>query len=292
MEKSRLKISIVVATYNGQRTIQECISSLIMLDYPFYEILIIDNNSTDKTKSIVQTFQKKHKRIHYFNENKQGLSFSRNRGIKESTGEIVAFIDDDAIADKLWLHYLALAYSVKSKIGCVGGKVLPLKTINFPTWFKKEMLSILGVFDYGNETKVLPTNISPIGCNISYRKEVIMKVGKFNVDLGRKKESLLSCEETEMCKRLGEAGYIIMYEPKAKVYHNLNEEKFSIKYLLKRYFMDGVSSARIDIVEEKSLVKNAAIVLVHLLYFISKRDFNYLFKATYRTGVIKESLFT
>ncbi len=100
-----IKISVIVSTYNNVSLLTRCMAGLInqTLSKSKYEIIVVDNNSTDNTKDIIKKAKKKYKIINYFFEKNQGLHNARHRGANEATGNILSFSDDDIIADKNWL---------------------------------------------------------------------------------------------------------------------------------------------------------------------------------------------
>jgi len=176
---------------------------------------------------------------------KPGLSYARNIGAENALGEIVAFIDDDAIADEKWLENMVSNYDDLNVLG-VGGFVKPLWENKRPTWFPEELNWIVGCSYKGlPENKSLIRN--PIGCNMSFRKKVFKKVGYFRTDIGRFGKKLTANEETAFSIRVLEKmpGSKIVYDPSAVVYHMVDNNRANLKYVLKRSFYEGVSKALI-----------------------------------------------
>lgn len=98
------KISVMIPVYNGEKTLEKCLSSVINQKYPNYEIIVVDNNSTDKTKEIINKYSNDNKNIKYIFEKKQGRGPARNAGINNSTGEIIIMTDSDCIVPINWLE--------------------------------------------------------------------------------------------------------------------------------------------------------------------------------------------
>lgn len=167
-------VSVVVPVYNGERTIQACIDSLMAQDYPqdLYEILIVDNNSTDRTCEIVGRCP-----VELLHERKVQTSYAaRNTGIRHVNGEIVAFTDADCIAEGNWLRELVSPFT-NPEVGGVGGQVLDAPPANIVETFLYSMKPFSG---YQTESIFLPILMT---LNAAYRRDALLAVGLFNQDL-------------------------------------------------------------------------------------------------------------
>jgi len=236
------KVSVVVSTYSVGRFdyLLGCIGSLKRQTLQPNEIILV----LDKDKALLDFYE-----LHMPTDVKIvvssgfGLSNARNAGVKNAEGEIVAFIDDDAIADGKWLENLAKNYEDPLVLG-VGGLIKPLWESKRPGWFPEELYWIVGC-----SYKGLPENKSiirnPIGCNMSFRKSVFEKAGYFNTDIGRTGKKLVSNEDTEFSIRVWEkiADAKIVYDPTSIVCHKVPKSRASLKYVIKRSFSEGVSKA-------------------------------------------------
>src|SRR5271170_5558250 len=183
------KISVIICTYNRSRSLGEAVESVAseILTQPLgWEILVVDNNSNDKTRQVVEGLICRYpERIRYVFEPKQGISHARNAGIKESRGEILAFIDDDETAEGAWLQNLTANLHSGEWAGA-GGRVLPPSSFSRPRWLSSKSPFIQGPlasFDPENVTGKLTD--PPFGANMAFRKEVFEKLGSFRTDLGR-----------------------------------------------------------------------------------------------------------
>ncbi len=274
-----LKISVVVCTHNRCDDLMRTLDSLASQDYPKsdYEVIVVDNRSTDRTKDVVDEFIRKYPpmpplekrggfsiasplnnkggirkaddavKVRYIFEEKIGLSHARNRGIAESCGDVIAFIDDDASAEKTWLSELSKVYSEEKDAGCVGGRVLLDWRVVKPGWWQTELDEVFNGINYSNSRICLSYPRYPYGTNISFRKDVLSKVGMFRTDLGRIGRKLLAGEETEMCLRIEKSGFKIFYEPMAIVYHEAAPQKLSKSYIRHRSFWHGKSLALFEL---------------------------------------------
>lgn len=234
-----MKISVVVCTYNRSKLLKRCLMSLVEQNFPKenYEIVLIDNASTDDTKNVIFNFIEQYKlfTIRYIYEPTQGLSFARNRGYKESKNEIVAYIDDDAIADKDWIKELSRGYT-DDKIVCVGGKLINKldEGIEPPSWFSYALKKIfLGETDFGEKEKILENKKYLVGSNISFRKEILELLKGFKTDLGRFPDRLCIGEETEIQDRIRNYGFLIKYNPHAIVWHVVTKDRTTKTFYIK-----------------------------------------------------------
>jgi len=246
-----LKISVIVCTHNRCELLRESFRSLLAQDYcaQDYELIVVDNNSTDGTRDVFEEFAIKRNGLHvrYVMEEKIGLSHARNRGIAEAQGDIMAFIDDDARAEKSWLSQLVKVYSEEKDAGCVGGRVILDWYAEKPFWWQPELDEVFNGINYSDKRIVLSHPRYPYGTNISYKADILEKVGLFGTDLGRIGSKLLAGEETELCLRIEKAGYKIFYEPSAVVYHRVEPDKLTKSYIRKRAIWHGRSQALIEL---------------------------------------------
>jgi GT2 family glycosyltransferase len=171
-----------------------------------------------------------------------GLSEARNLGIKNASGDIIAFIDDDAVADKNYLSSLIKNYEDENVVG-VGGKILPKEKPNYP-----EELYWIGGFTYKGfpEEKCEVRNV--LGCNMSFRSEVFDKVGLFDTKLGRVGRKLVTAEETEFSIRALKSfpDSKVIYDPSVIVYHKTHEYRRTFRYMMRRGYHEGMSKAHIE----------------------------------------------
>jgi len=236
------KVSIIVSTYSKDRAehLSECIASLKRQTLSPAEIILV----LDPCPELIDFYKLKFPDVKIVVSQEPGLSNARNIGVKNAEGELIAFIDDDAVADEYWLERLVKNYEDPEIIG-VGGQIKPLWKNN-PKWFPEELNWIIGCTYKGfpeNQTSIR----NPIGCNMSFRREAFEKVGYFRHDIGRVNRKLLSGEEMEFSVRVLEKipGSRIVYEPSAIVYHKIDEKRANLRYICKRSFYEGFSKALI-----------------------------------------------
>ncbi|WP_427174765.1 glycosyltransferase family 2 protein [Arthrobacter sp. 92] len=179
------------------------------------------------------------------NSGPQGLSGARNTGVHAATGDIVAFLDDDAEAAPDWLAKLIPAYDDPDVLA-VGGRVEPVWESGRPAHFPEELDWIVGCTHKGLP-RVAAQVRNVVGANMSFRSDVFERVGGFNASLGRQGVRPLGCEETELCLRasIGAPGTRVVYEPAAVVRHHVPATRGTLQYMLARAWSEGVSKAQV-----------------------------------------------
>jgi len=246
-------ISIIVCTYNRSESLRETLGALgrqTVSDGVRLDIVVVDNNSTDHTRTVVEEIRKGSVwPIRYTFESRQGVNFARNRGVQEAKGEIVAFVDDDVLPEPTWVHTIAEAFTIHHADG-VGGKILPLWLQPPPPWLLDERVRrtywcLLALLDHGPDVIVAHTFDGNLiyGANMAFRKRVFDEVGFFRTDVGAIGSQLLRGDETEMLQRLVAAGKRLVYTPHAVVHHKVPPERMRLPYARWWRFWAGHSSA-------------------------------------------------
>ncbi len=197
------RISVVVCTYNGSRTLRECLEKLAQLDYPNHEVIIIDDGSTDGGADNAESYG-----FRLIRTENGGLSRARNVGLEAATGEIVAYIDDDAYPDPDWLRYLAHTFMTSDFVG-VGGPNLPPPA--------DELVAQCVAQSPGGPVHVLLSDREAEhipGCNMAFRKSCLLAIGGFD-PLFR-----AAGDDVDVCWRLMAKGWRLGYSPAAVVWHH------------------------------------------------------------------------
>lgn len=229
------KVSVVVCTFNREEYLGTCLKNLYQqsASRAEYEVLIVNNNSTDDTEKLALEFidQNKADNFKYFNEDRQGHSFSRNRGITESSGEIIAFIDDDAFVDENFVRNISSFFKSHKDVSAIGGKIIPVFESKRPKWMSKYLMPLVSALDMGSQVAPFKGRKFPIGANMSFRKQVFEKYGLFNVNLGRKGAGLEGGDEKEVFLRMKKADEKIMYAPDVVVDHIIPQRRIDLHYI-------------------------------------------------------------
>lgn len=237
-------LSVIIPTHNGAKRVEDTLLSLRNQKFnpEKYEIILVNNNSTDNTSEVVKNFNKKKgKKAIYIKETSIGLHNARHAGAKTAKGEIVAYVDDDVICDENWLSNIIKSYE-NPDVGCVGGKILPRWEAPPPLWVSKIPSWCFSLMDYGEEFKEVKCLY---GCNLSIRKDLLFKHGGFTPDsLGDKKLKWYRGDgEYAPQKKISMSGKKILYNPNAIVWHIIPKERITIDYVKKRYFNEGITSS-------------------------------------------------
>jgi GT2 family glycosyltransferase len=179
------------------------------------------------------------------NVQQKGLSGARNSGIAQASGAIIAFMDEDAVADPIWLETLLQSYSHQEVMG-VGGQIVPLWLADRPGWFPEEFQWVVGCTYRGMPETTAPVR-NLIGCNMSFRREVFETAGTFRSEIGRVDTLPMGCEETELCIRVNQRypGRYLLYEPRAVVRHRVPAARGTWRYFFSRCYSEGISKALI-----------------------------------------------
>ena len=240
--------SVIICTYNRRALLERALNSVVTQNMPAdtYEVLVVDNGSSDGTKPMVHDVQLSSPvSIKYLQEKQSGLSHARNTGIAAAQGHFVAFIDDDAVADLNWLTSLSLVYVEDPDVSLVGGKIELDWESNVPEGLAPELLRALGKLDQGEGVFRVEPPLTLGGGNLSARRSVLEELGGFDVRLGRNSTTLLSGEENELLLRATAADKVIYYTSKAVVYHFVPAARTDKQFLRRRAFWQGVSDIRI-----------------------------------------------
>jgi len=244
------EISAIICTHNRSEYLKRAVESLLSqsISKERYEIIIIDNRSTDNTKEIVRDLFLEAPNIVYQYEERLGLSKARNRGLEESRSEIVVYMDDDAVACQDFLKRHLEAYEKVSPTPVsVGGRIYLDWEMPKPGWYPdtEGFERCLTRLDYGDEARFLEFTRCeyPYGANMSFLKSDLLEIGGFEIGLGRQGTNLLSNEESRMFYALYERKAKVYYEPRAYVRHAVLKERINKKFFYRRFYWQGISNA-------------------------------------------------
>jgi glucosyl-dolichyl phosphate glucuronosyltransferase len=242
-----MKYTVAICTWNRASLLPGALRSVAQQSSPpDYEILVIDNGSTDTTRDVLAKLVRRIPNLRVRTEPHLGLSHARNRALREAEGDIVAFLDDDARPEPGWLESLDGAFNRPHKPAAVGGPVHVRWPNQPPRWFPSYALSYLGELDFGTVPRMLVGDERLRGLNMAVNREAAIAVGGFRTQLGRSGRSLLSGEDEEFLDRLQRAGLQVWWEPRARVEHLVDLERTSIRWLCRRAWMQGRSEALMD----------------------------------------------
>lgn len=235
--------SVIICTYNRASFLDDCIYSVLNqdLDRDQFELIIVDNASTDDTQQVVRERQYSSE-IVLLQEPVPGLSRARNTGWRHAHGDIIAYLDDDARADKDWLRNAAEGFSDFSPAPDVLAGPIRLFGEEIPSWVTDDLKCPLGYLQWGDLPLQVRYNQKKIvGANCFFTKAILEQTMGFDENLGRKKKLLLSGEEVMLQKRIEELGGAIWYHPGASVEHFVPHERVQPLWYYRRYYWGGVS---------------------------------------------------
>ena len=244
-----MQISVILCTYNRGQSLSQTLGSIAASAPPEtanWEVLVVDNNSSDDTRSVIEGFCRQYPgRFRYIFDPVQGKSHALNAGIRSSSGEILAFVDDDVLVDPNWLHNLTASLEDNHWAG-VGGQILPEQGFKPPYWIPlqdKYALAPLAVFT--PNLGAGPLSEAPFGTNMAFRRSMFEKYGNFRTDFGPKPGSAnpQKSEDSEFGHRLLAAGEQLRYEPSAIIYHVIPSDRLRKEYFVTWWY----EKARADI---------------------------------------------
>ncbi len=197
------KVSVIVCTFNGSRTLSECLESLLRLEYPNYEVIVVNDGSTDATAKIAHSYG-----FRVITTENQGLASARNTGLRAATGEIVAYIDDDAYPDPHWLRYLANTFMNTKHVGIGGPNIAPPGDGHIAECVAHSPGNPVHILLSDTEAEHIP------GCNMAFRKAALEAIDGFDPQFR------IAGDDVDVCWRLQQKGWTLGYSPGAMVWHH------------------------------------------------------------------------
>jgi len=269
-------VTVIICTYNRGELLKETLPTILGQDTKQFKVLIVDNNSTDNTKSIVKKFAEKHDNLEYILEKKQGASISRNTGCNRAITEWIIFLDDDAKVPKSFISK-ALELIRTNNFDCFGGIYYPWYKYEKPKWFKDKYASTAVLFENNN---VAPQHTYISAGIMAIKKNVLINVGGFSTSLGPRGSRMNYGEETNLHNKLLINGYKVKIEPSWFMYHLVDQNKYKLKW-----FQQNGSAIGKDywsIYNDKPTIKKLLKFFIHSLRSIfansiqlMKRDYNF-----------------
>jgi O-antigen biosynthesis protein len=219
-------ISVVVCSYNGSRTIRDCLEGLRKLEYPSFEVIVVDDGSTDATAAIAHEYG-----FRVISTEQRGLSNARNTGMESATGEIVAYLDDDAYPDPHWLTYLAATFLRTAHAGVGGPNIAPPGDGPIADCVANAPGGPVHVLLSDREAEHIP------GCNMAFRKASLEAIGGFDP------QYRVAGDDVDVCWRLRQRGWTLGFSPAAMVWHH---RRNSIRAYWKQQYGYGKAEALLE----------------------------------------------
>jgi GT2 family glycosyltransferase len=220
------RISVVVCTYNGERTLAECLDGLQRLDYPDYEVIVVNDGSTDSSAEIASRYD-----FRVISTDNQGLASARNAGLRAASGEIVAYIDDDATPDPYWLSHLAASFLNSSHVGVGGPNISPPDDGTVADCVASSPGGPTHVLLSDREAEHIP------GCNMAFHKAALEEIGGFDPRFH------VAGDDVDICWRLQDRGWTVGFSAGAVVWHHRRNR---IRAYLKQQYEYGKAEALLE----------------------------------------------
>jgi glycosyltransferase involved in cell wall biosynthesis len=246
-------LSVIIPTRNRSKILFGTLESIAKqtLNSKLFEVIVVDNGSTDSTRDMVDSFTGQIPTLRYYYEGSPGLHVGRHKGLKEAKSNILVYADDDIEAFPTWLEAIAETFEDKDVV-LVGGKNLPKFETAPPDWIMKMWLQVhpegkalgyLSILDFGDSIKKInPSYV--FGCNFFIRKSILLEAKGFHPDaMPQQLIRFRGDGESHVSRYILEQGYKALYHPKASVYHLVPKERMTESYFCKRAYNQGVSDS-------------------------------------------------
>lgn len=249
-------LSVVICAYTMARWERVCraVQSALSQDGPQSQVILVVDHCDELFERAHCEFCDEDRVTVYQNTELPGLSGARNTGVKAAHGDVIAFLDDDAIAEPGWALAMMRHYENR-RVACVGGFADPVWPESRPAWMPKEFDWVVGCSYVGQPTRLSHVR-NPLGCNMSIRRSVLGAVGGFRAEVGRVGSTPVGGEETEMCIRIrsSQGPNEVLFDPEMRVRHFVSADRATLRYFTRRCHHEGLSKA---IVKELAAVPGA-----------------------------------
>lgn len=257
--------TVIVCSYNRAESLRDTLAALLAQSTAparAWEVIVVDNNSPDHTRDVVEQVQRGWPLLRYEFEGAQGLSYARNHGIKCARGEVILFTDDDVLPEPDWLETTLDGMARHSALAC-GGYIAPIWEAPPPAWLTERFYGFLAVrTGRSDEHLITDPSDAPFGANMAFCKKVFDRVGLFDTERGRKGKVLASGEDGEMFERVLAAGMKVVFLGASRVHHKV--ERFR---LTKRYFRRWRFQSSRNIGQSRGLAGERRILNIPLYLF-------------------------
>jgi glycosyltransferase involved in cell wall biosynthesis len=244
-----IDVSVIIPTYNRCQSLATALDSVAAVDFDrdAFEVVVVDNNSTDDTPQVAERFRQAGLQLVYVKEERLSFTVARHTGADTASGRVLSYIDDDCVVDPGWLRAVHETFAEDPKVGVVGGPILPRFEVEPPEWITRYhpmsgWLSLLDLGESKHQTK------HAYGPNFSVRKDVLQEVGGFPADtIGVESEGrpgvvekiYVGSGDIGLCAKVDRAGYAIMYAPAALVHHVIPPIRLTKKWWHSRLAGEG-----------------------------------------------------
>ncbi|WP_179467603.1 glycosyltransferase family 2 protein [Mycolicibacterium vinylchloridicum] len=239
------EMSVVICAYTTERweRLRQAVESVLTGSGEPVDLIVVIDHCDELLDSAEQLYGGDRRVRVIPNTEARGLSGARNTGVRAARGEVVAFLDDDAVAQPGWADDLRNHYADTTVAG-VGGYASPVWPAARPAWMPAEFDWVVGC-SYIGQPKQLAQVRNPIGCNMSLRRSAFLRAGGFRSEVGRVGATPVGCEETELFIRIraDEAANQVLFAPDIRVEHHVTQDRATLRYFVRRCYHEGLSKA-------------------------------------------------
>ena len=277
-------LSVVICTHERPHDLERTLEAVAALPDP-PQVVVVDSASPTPCAPLVQRFADRSPGLAHVRVDVPGLSVARNAGIRAATGDLVAFIDDDAAPRPDWAARIVAPFEDPS-IGCVGGTCVPRFETARPRWLSDRLLQFAGITRFGDQAREAQSSAEwPFGANVAFRRAALDAAGGFDEALGRKGTNLLSGEDSAMVAAVRRAGWRVWLEPAAVVDHTVHDFRCRGGYYWRRLWWNGVSRAA-DTGQRFTLLRLLVAAPLRLGLYAVTRDRFYLYRMAELAGYV------
>ena len=284
-------LSVVVCTHNRPLDLERCLEAIAALMDPV-EVVVVDSASQPPCRELVAGYAARVENLSYVREDRPGHSRARNRGIATASGDVIAFLDDDASPRPDWARRIVAPFEADPAIGCVGGACHPVfPDSTKPDWLSDRLLQFAAITRFGSEAREASSSVEwPFGANMAFRREALAETGPFSETLGREGTNLLSGDDSALIESVRRAGWKIWLEPSAVVDHAVHAERCRSGYYWRRLWWQGITRARTKDARVAVGLRLLAAAPVRLCLYAATRDRIYLYRIAETGGYLAERL--
>ena len=245
-----MDLTVCVCTHNRPGYVRDCLNGLRhqTAERDLFAVLIVDSGSTGTVPYELEDLARQQPNTRLIRLDQPGVSLARNAGARAAKTRYVAYIDDDAIPDPTWVASILSALAESNPAPAViGGRILPRWEAPLPAWWPRSLRGVLSIIEHEGRgeyrTAALPGGLEPYAANMIVDTEVMLRFGGFRAGLGRHGTALLSDEEVQLAWRLQDAGYVVRYDSRIVVHHQIQAARLRPEWLLSRLYWQGASTA-------------------------------------------------
>lgn len=236
------RFSVIIPTCNREQLLFDCVDSVYANTFDDFEIVVVDQGKDGQLQRKLRERYDSNK-LKYFHVEFQHASGARNKGLEEALGEVLVFLDDDAVAEPGLLQAYEDALKVApERVGAFAGRLVPRWGAPKPDWMPDSKVASLGMYDRGDQPILMPESDLLVGANFAILRGAAEKTGPFDLKLGPSQErpnGMLSGEDSLYSIRIVQSGHQIQYVPKALARHYVGARKLRVSYFLRRYYWEG-----------------------------------------------------